>query len=166
VVNFFEKSQWRHIFKNRGSIWLRDSPVPWLPLSSVQFWRLIGDNTVMVLSQPLTLNQTILFNKSSYLVPSRYSNRTHPKSRSRLWSSLHGLCAALLCSRVEWGRISGFLHVWGLVLAKCLGLSYPCWSKIFQSDPDLQEIIDLVIIPQISSFITIWKNTSLVLDAS
>jgi hypothetical protein len=57
-----------------GSVWLRDSNGqgrPWRPLLSLQFGGIIGDNIGIVLSQSLTLNQTILFDGSSHPVPSR-----------------------------------------------------------------------------------------------
>jgi hypothetical protein len=57
--------------------------VPWCPLSSLQFWGAVGDNTKIVLSQHLTLNQTTLFKESFYLISFYHYNQTHRKSCER-----------------------------------------------------------------------------------
>jgi hypothetical protein len=63
-----------------GCVWLRDSQdtdVPWRPLASLQFWGITGDNTGIVMSQSLTLNQTTLFEGSFDPVPSCHCNQTY-----------------------------------------------------------------------------------------
>jgi hypothetical protein len=106
----FSKTRFREDFSKLlemllGCVWLRDSrdsDVPCRPLSSLQFWGITWDNTEIVLSQPLTLNQTTLFEKLFHLILSCHCNQTHSSVSSRAVRSVPPTMVPAVVDSAAW----------------------------------------------------------------